>query len=86
VNPIDANGNILYEKDFVAVHVGNNVLTGVVERIKESSLVMAKGNEMLPGFITIQIPVNFMYNHQMPKLAQIYKLVKPPGFGDKPQA
>lgn len=79
MNPMDANGSVLYEKDFVAVHVGNTVLTGMVDRIKESSVVMAKDNAMLPGIITIQIPVNLIFNNTNPKLPSVYKLVRPPG-------
>jgi hypothetical protein len=79
MNPIDATGNILNVKDFVAVNVGGGtVLTGLVDKIKEASVVMSKNNDMLPGTITIQIPITIVYNPQMPRIPNVYKLIKPP--------
>jgi hypothetical protein len=84
MNPIDGVGNILNEKDVVAMHIDATV-TGVVAKIKEASVVMAKANEELPGFITINVVITVPYSVQMARLTNIHKIVKPPGW-DKPQA
>jgi len=83
MNPLDNMGNILNVKDLVAVKIGDQVCTGIVDKIKEASTIMAEGNRLVPGLITIQVPVSFMYNPAAPRIAEIFKMVKPPGY-DKP--
>jgi hypothetical protein len=83
MNPLDNMGNILNVKDLVAVRVGDRTLTGIVDKIKEASTIMAEGNRMVPGLITIQVPISFIYNPAMPRVEDLYKMVKPAGF-DKP--
>jgi hypothetical protein len=87
MNPLDNLGNQLNEKDLVAVHIGDKVLTGTIVKIKEASTLLAASDkgQMLPGLITIQIPVNFMFHPQQPRVQEVYKMQKPPGF-DKPVA
>lgn len=85
MNPFDNLGNQLNEKDLVAVHIGDKVLTGTIVKIKEASTLLAAGEkgQQLAGTITIQVPLNFMFHPAMPRIQEIFKMQKPPGF-DKP--
>ena len=83
MNPLDNMGNILNVKDLVAVKIGDQVVTGLVDKIKEASTIMAEGNKMMPGLVTIQIPISFMFSPAMPRITEIFKMVKPPGY-EKP--
>jgi hypothetical protein len=80
MNPLDNMGNLLNVKDLVAVKVGDQTLTGVVDKIKEASTIMAEQNRLVPGLITVQVPISFMYNPAAPRVVEIFKMVKPPGF------
>jgi len=82
MNPHDNLGNVLQKGDLVAVHIGDKVLTGTVVNIKEASTLLA-GEKQLPGLITLQIPINFIFAPQAPRIVEIFKMQKPPGF-EKP--
>lgn len=78
MNPLDSVGNVLNEKDLVAVHIGDKTLVGTVIKIKESSMLMAEGNQVVPGMLTIGLQINSIFDHANKRLADVYKLVKPP--------
>ncbi len=85
MKPTDSSGNMLELKDYVAIHVSEAVLKGVVTQLKEAATIMSKDNEISPGAVTITIPITLPFAPgQFSKLKDVYKLVKPPGFDGIP--
>lgn len=79
MNPLDNVGNQLNKGDLVAVSVGDRTLTGIIVEVKEASTLLA-GEKQLPGMISIQIPIQFMFAPQAPRIQEVFKMQKPPNF------
>ena len=77
MNPIDKMGNVLKEKDAVCLHI-NAMVTGIVEKIKEASVIMGKEHQPMPGYITFNVPITVPFHPNMPRLQDCIKIVIPP--------
>lgn len=82
MKPIDACGNMLNDKDYVAVKIGSEVFQALISEIKESSILL-DDKKRLPGAIQIMIPWTIIYSSDAPRIPTLFKLVKPVGFDGK---
>jgi hypothetical protein len=82
MNPVDAAGNMLNEKDPVCINI-SGLVKGQVAKVREAGILMGKSQPM-PGSITILVPITIQFDPRYPQLQNVFKIVKPPDW-DRPE-